>query len=73
MAGRRFRVVEALRLWHAGHSARRLAKSVGMGRDRLREVISRVQAAAVGPGDRSRCSAADWEELVERTGERQGT
>ena len=68
MAGRRFlvaKVVEALRLWHAGHSIRRLAKSVGMGRVRLREVIARVQEAGVVPGDRSR-SAAEWEELVAR-------
>lgn len=68
MAGRRFlvaEVVEALRLWHAGHSIRRLAKSVGMGRVRLREVIARVQGAGVVPGDRSR-SAAEWEELVGR-------
>jgi hypothetical protein len=38
MAGRRFRVlevVEALRLWHARHSARRLAKSMGMGMPRF--------------------------------------
>src|SRR5487761_1424289 len=68
MAGRRFlvaEVVEALRLWHAGHSIRRLAKSVGMGRVRLREVIARVQEAGVVPGDRSR-SEAEWEELVWR-------
>ena len=68
MAARRFlvaEVVEALRLWHAGHSIRRLAKSVGMGRVRLREVIARVQEAGVVPGDRSR-SAAEWEELVLR-------
>ncbi len=83
MAGRRFRVaevVEALRLWHAGYSARRLAKSVGMGRDRLREVLSRVEAAGVVPGDRPR-TRAEWEEvvgqvfperLVERAGEAQG-
>ncbi len=66
MAGRRFlvaAVVDALRLWHAGHSIRRLAKSGGMGRVRLREVIARVQEAGVVPGDRSR-SAAEWEELV---------
>ena len=68
MAGRRFRVaevVEVLRLWHAGHSARRLAKSVGMGRDRLRALIFRVQAAGVVPGDRPR-TEAEWEELVGR-------
>ncbi|HUY25579.1 MAG TPA: hypothetical protein VMV09_09820 [Candidatus Saccharimonadales bacterium] len=68
MAGRRFlvaEVVEVLRLWHAGHSARRLAKSVGMGRDRLRALTFRVQEAGVVPGDRSR-SAAEWEELVGR-------
>ena len=68
MAGRRFlvaEVVEALRLWHAGHSIRRLAKSVGMGRVRLREVVARVQEAGVVPGDRAR-SAAGWEELVMR-------
>ncbi len=68
MAGRRFlvaEVVEALRLWHAGHSIRRLAKSVGMGRVRLREVIARVQEAGVVPGDRARFEA-EWEELVLR-------
>jgi transposase len=68
MAGRRFRVaevVEVVRLWHAGHSARRLAKSVGMGRDRLRALIFRVQAAGVVPGDRAR-TEAEWEELVGR-------
>lgn len=68
MAGRRFRVaevVEALRLWHAGYSARRLAKSVGVGGDRLRAVLARVQAAGVVPGDRER-TRAEWEELVGR-------
>lgn len=68
MAGRRFRVVEvveALRLWHAGHSIRRLAKSVGMGRVRLRELVAQVQTAGVVAGDRPR-SEAEWEELVAR-------
>jgi hypothetical protein len=68
MAGRRFRVaevVETLRLWHAGHSIRRLAKSVGMGRVRLRELVAQVQEAGVVAGDQPR-SEAEWEELVAR-------
>lgn len=57
MAGRWFlvaEVVEALPLWHAGNSIQRLARSVGMGWVRLREVIARMQEAGVVPGDRSR-------------------
>ena len=57
--------MEALRLWHPGTPIRRLAKSMGTGRVRLREVIARVQGAGVVPGDRFR-SAAEWEELVLR-------
>jgi hypothetical protein len=50
-------VVEALRLWHAGHSARRLPTSVGMGRNRLWSLILRVQEARVVAGDRPRSEA----------------
>lgn len=47
MAGRRFDVadvVEVLQYWHAGRTERRLARSFGMGRNR----VARIVAAATG-------------------------
>ena len=42
MAGRRFEVadvVEVLQHWQAGQSVRHLARSLGVGRDRVRAII----------------------------------
>ena len=50
-------MVGALRLWYAGHSIRRLAQSVGLGRVWRRAVRARVEAAGVVPGDRPRSGA----------------
>ena len=48
MAGRRFDVadvVEVLLRWQAGQSARWIARSLGMGRDRVRAIVARAEAA----------------------------
>ncbi len=53
MAGRRFEVadaVEVLQHWQAGRSVRHLARSLGMGRDRVRHIIAAAEAAGLSPG-----------------------
>jgi transposase len=53
VAGRRFDVadvVEVLQHWHAGRSTRALARSLGMGRDRVRAIVARAEAAGLAPG-----------------------
>ena len=50
MAGRRFdvvHVVEVLEHWQAGRSLRHLARSLGMGRRRLREIVAAAEAAGL--------------------------
>lgn len=50
MAGRRFDVadvVEVLLRWQAGQSARRIARNLGMGRDRVRAITVRAEAAGL--------------------------
>jgi len=54
MAGRRFDVadvVEVLLRWQAGQSARRIARSLGMGRDRVRAIVARAEAIGVQQSD----------------------
>jgi len=54
MAGRRFDVadvVEVLLRWQAGQSARRIARSLGMGRNRVRAILARAEAVGVHQGD----------------------
>jgi hypothetical protein len=53
MAGRRFEVadvVEVLQHWQAGGSVRHLARSLGMGRDRVRGIIAGARTAGLSPG-----------------------
>lgn len=66
MSGRRFNVaevVEVLQHWQAGRSRRQLARSFGMGRNRIDRIIGVVEAAGLSPGGPSR-SRAEWEQLV---------
>ena len=66
MAGRRFDVadvVEVLQHWQAGFPARRVARSLGMGRDRVRSIVGAAVAAGVnreGPP----LTRQQWEALV---------
>jgi transposase len=73
MAGRRFDVAdvgEVLQHWQAGHSLRQLSRSLGMGRDRLRQIVATAEAAGLSPGGVS-LSRHEWEERVpELFGER---
>lgn len=53
MAGRRFDVadvVEVLRRWQAGQSARWIARSLGMGRDRVRAIVARAEVVGFTQG-----------------------
>jgi transposase len=53
MAGRRFDVadvVEVLLRWQAGQSARWIARSLGMGRDRVRAIVARAESAGLTQG-----------------------
>ena len=53
MAGRRFDVadvVEVLLHWQAGRSVRTIARSLGMGRDRVRAIVARAEVSGVVRG-----------------------
>ena len=66
MAGRSFDVadvVEVLQHWQAGFTARRLARSLGMGRDRVRAIVGAAVAAGVTRGGPT-LSRQEWEALV---------
>ena len=66
MAGRRFEVadvVEVLQHWQAGGSARHLARSLGMGRDRVRAIIGAARAAGLSPGE-PLLTRQEWEARV---------
>ncbi len=66
MAGRRFEVadvVEVLQHWQAGGSVRHLARSLGMGRDRVRGIIAGARAAGLSPGGPS-LTREEWEARV---------
>ena len=66
VSGRRFDVadvVEVLVLWQAGHSARNIARRLGMGRDRIRAILQRAQSAGHAPRDEP-LSRQEWQECV---------
>lgn len=66
MAGRRFdvaNVVEVLQHWQAGRSQRHLATSLGMGRDRVRQIVAAAEAAGLRPGGQP-LRRDQWEALV---------
>jgi hypothetical protein len=66
VAGRRFDVadvVEVLQHWQAGRSTRALARSLGMGRDRLRAIVARAEAAGLAPGGPP-LTREEWEQRV---------
>jgi len=66
MAGRRFDVadvVEVLQHWQAGRSERQLARSFGMGRNRVARILAAAEAAGLSPADPA-LSRAEWELLV---------
>ena len=66
MAGRRFDVadvVEVLQHWQAGRSVRRLARSLGMGRERVRQIVAVAIAAGLTPGE-PLLTRAEWEARV---------
>lgn len=66
MAGRRFDVadvVEVLQHWQAGRSTRALARSLGMGRDRVRAIVARAEAAGLAPGGPP-LTREEWEQRV---------
>src|SRR5258708_31763230 len=53
MAGRRFDVAdvaEVLQHWQAGRSRRQLARSFGMGRNRIDRIVAAAEAAGLSPG-----------------------
>ena len=56
-------VVEVLQHWQARHSLRHLARSVGMGRDRLRRIVARAEADGIVPGG-TPLSRSEWEARV---------
>ncbi|MHB8490043.1 MAG: IS21 family transposase [Candidatus Dormibacteria bacterium] len=56
-------VVEVLQHWQAGHSLRHLARSVGMGRDRLRRIVARAEADGIVPGG-TPLGRSEWEARV---------
>ena len=63
MAGRRFDVadvVEVLQHWQAGRSERQLARSFGMGRNRVARILAAAEAAGLSPADPA-LSRAEWE------------
>ena len=66
MAGRRFEVadvVEVLQHWQAGRSVRHLARSLGVGRDRVRAIIGAATAAGLSPGE-PLLTRQEWEARV---------
>jgi hypothetical protein len=66
MAGRRFEVadvVEVLQHWQAGQSVRHLARSLGVGRDRVRAIIGAATAAGLSPGE-PLLTRQEWEVRV---------
>jgi transposase len=66
VAGRRFDVadvVEVLQHWQAGRSTRALSRSLGMGRDRVRAIVARAEAAGLAPGGPP-LSREEWEQRV---------
>jgi hypothetical protein len=66
MARRSFTVrdiVEILKHWHAGRSARQIAKSLGVGRKSIAKFIAAAEAAGYHPGQPQR-SATQWNEFV---------
>ena len=61
MAGRRFDVadvVEVLRLWDAGKSNREIARSTGMGRNRVAAITKKASAAFARGAER--VLGAEW-------------
>ena len=66
MAGRRFDVadvVEVLQHWQAGRSERQLARSFGMGRNRIARILAAAEAAGLSPASPP-LSRAEWEARV---------
>jgi transposase len=66
MAGRRFDVadvVEVLQHWQAGRSERQLARSFGMGRNRVARILAAAEAAGLSPASPP-LSRAEWEMRV---------
>lgn len=66
MAGRRFEVadvVEVLQHWQAGGSVRHLARSLGMGRDRVRQIVAVAVEAGLTPGT-APLTRQEWEARV---------
>lgn len=66
MAGRRFDVadvVDVLQHWHAGRSDRHLARSFGMGRNRVARITEVARAAGLSPGGPP-LTRQEWEERV---------
>ena len=53
-------VVEVLQHWQAGRSERQLARSVGMGRNRVARILAAAEAAGLSPADPA-LSRAEWE------------
>jgi hypothetical protein len=56
-------VVEVLQHWQAGRSTRALARSLGMGRDRVRAIVARAEAAGLAPAGPP-LSREEWEKHV---------
>ena len=66
MAGRRFDVADVaavLQHWQAGRSRRQLARSFGMGRNRIDRIIAVALAAGLTPGGPP-LSAEEWRQKV---------
>ncbi|MDO8670365.1 MAG: IS21 family transposase [Dehalococcoidia bacterium] len=66
MARRSFTVrdiVEILRHWHTGRSARQIAKSLGVGRNTVAKFIAVAEAAGYHQGQ-PECSPTEWSEFV---------
>ncbi|MGH9206159.1 MAG: IS21 family transposase, partial [Acidimicrobiales bacterium] len=53
-------VVEVLQHWQAGRSERQLARSFGMGRNRVARILAAAEAAGLSPADPA-LSRAEWE------------
>lgn len=56
-------VVEILKHWHAGRSARQIAKSLGVGRNTVAKLVAVAEAAGYQPGQPQR-STAEWNDFV---------
>jgi transposase len=66
MAGRRFEVADVaavLQHWQAGRSRRQLARSFGMGRNRVDRIVAVAEAAGLTPGGPP-LSRPEWERRV---------